>query len=458
MIEFGTYSEIEDQLDKCYSQEKKEILETVLSMRRSLANRNANNIWGNGFTFETSNEQLKKQFKKIDRNNRLIDLFHFAEQQKSLYGRTVITFNKNKGGDIMLNVCDPYFYNQVGRVFVTEVLAVVFQRVVTDTKHYYLKSTYDTKKVVNEWYEEGVGGDLVIYDAWQNIPEQYQVVRVWEHNLGFLPLMESTNYPFRLASWNRQFYTFLSDWANSQFLEPIFCDILTNFRKEIFYCHSRIMMENVNQELIDKIAKSYGGRRFDIGDFIITSDYNNTKVYATPGVADFTKYTSAMDAIMDFYCKFANSSRFSEGGGAQKTSSEANQSRSSTMETIQQKITHAESDYSILIAKMLAIYGDFDYFADNWDFQFKIAGNVQREETVFLDNIIKQVNLGTMSLVEAIASLRNVDQETAQLLFEQIQKFNEANDLITSLTEQEEEDLDFEGSSKQQEGGRPADE
>lgn len=217
-------------------------------------------------------------------------------------------------------------------------------------------------------------------------------------------------------------------------------------------------MENVNQELIDKIAKSYGGRRFDIGDFIITSDYNNTKVYATPGVADFTKYTSAMDAIMDFYCKFANSSRFSEGGGAQKTSSEANQSRSSTMETIQQKITHAESDYSILIAKMLAIYGDFDYFADNWDFQFKIAGNVQREETVFLDNIIKQVNLGTMSLVEAIASLRNVDQETAQLLFEQIQKFNEANDLITSLTEQEEEDLDFEGSSKQQEGGRPADE
>lgn len=165
MIEFGTYSEIEDQLDKCYSQEKKEILETVLSMRRSLANRNANNIWGNGFTFETSNEQLKKQFKKIDRNNRLIDLFHFAEQQKSLYGRTVITFNKNKGGDIMLNVCDPYFYNQVGRVFVTEVLAVVFQRVVTDTKHYYLKSTYDTKKVVNEWYEEGVGGDLVIYDA-----------------------------------------------------------------------------------------------------------------------------------------------------------------------------------------------------------------------------------------------------------------------------------------------------
>lgn len=456
MIEFSNYSELEQQFDDCYSRDKQEELQTIMSMRRSLAKRNANNIWGNGFNFESDIDALKTAFNRVNRKNRLIDLFYAAEEQKSLYGRAVFTINKTEEGEVMINLCDPYFFNAVGKVFVQETIAVVYQRFISDTYNFFLKTTYTTKKVVNEWFTSKDGGaTMMVWDKWEEIPKQWRVVKEWNHNLGFLPCMEVTNYPFRLASWNLNWYTFLADWANSAFLEPIFVDVIVNFRKEINFMHSRLAITNANQEMIDTIKKSYGGGRFDMGDYIIQTE-TGAQVTPTAGNIDFTRYTQAMDSIMDFYYKFSNSSKFSEGGGAQKSSAEASQSRNTTMETIQQKITHIENNYTIFIAKLIAIEDEsFKYFEDNWDFQFKVNGNIQREDTVYLDNIIKQVNLGTMSLIEAISSLRNIDQHTAELIFDKINKFNEENDIMTSMSGMDMEDgSGFEGSSPQQEGGR----
>mgnify|MGYP002507123683 CR=1 FL=1 len=454
MIEYGTYSELEEIIDKgCNIARKEEIL-VVMSMRQSLARRNANNIWGNGFNFESDIDALKTTFNKINRQNRLIDLFYAAEEQKSLYGRAVFTINKTEGGEVKVNLCDPYFFNAVGKVFVDESLAVVYQRFISDTYHFYLRTTYTTEKVTNEWFsKDDAEGKLVVWDKWEEIPKQWRVVKEWKHNLGYVPVMEVTNYPFRTITWSMINYTFLADWVNSSFLEPIFLDTLINFRKEINYCHSRLAITNATQDIIDTIKKSYGGGRINMDDYIIQTE-TGANVHPTAGNIDFTRYTQAMDSIMDFYYKFSNTSKFSEGGGAQKSSAEASQSRSNTMETIRQKITHIENNYTVFIAKLLGVFDPkFNYFKDNWDFQFKVNGNIQREDTVYLDNIIKQVNLGTMSLVEAIGYLRNIDTHSAELIFNKIKDFNEKNDVMTSMSAMGDDD-DFEGSSPQTEGGR----
>lgn len=435
-----------------------ERVKVSLSLRNSLAQRNSNNIWGNGFVFDSKNEKLIKAFKKLDKNNRLNQLFYYAQIQKSLYGRAIITINKNSGGDIMLNIVDPYYFSQVGRVFVTETLAVIWQRFVLDNYHFYLKSTYDTEKVVNEWYQESenkMDEIQLIYDAEKVIPKQFQVPKVWHHNLGFVPILETFNYPYRSTLWQAAMFNFieLADWFNCYFLEDTFFDTLKNLEKEINFCHSRILIDGMNQKDIENILTANKiNPKIKLGDYIIASDVG-AKISPVAGIGDFTKYTNAMNEIMDFYFKFSNSSRFSDGGGAQKTSGEVAQSRNNTVETIHQKITNNEYDFTILIAKSLAAMGEMDYFADDYEFSFKINGNIQKDDTVYLDNIIKQVNLGTMSIQEAIAQLRNVDYNTADTIYQEIKKFNEKNDIMTSNSLGS-MDLGFEGSSKQQEGGR----
>ena len=452
MISLETQLELDAYMEKHFGGIDAKRAKICMSMRENLAQRNANNVWGNGFKFNSEDEKLIKAFKRIDKNNKLKSLFQFCEWMKSIYGRAIITLNKDKGGEVRFNITNPYFFNQVGKIFVTETVAVIYQRYIVDSKHFYLKTTYDTKKVVNEWYEQTGEKEVLIYDVESTIPKQFQVEKVWEHNLGFLPLVEFFNYPFRNVNYNMYQFDFLADWANSEFLEPIFSDVLLNFQKEINYCHSRIVLENVSQQTIDNLKKHTVSKDVNLGDFLIDGE-TGSRATAIPGNADFTTYTNALNDIMDLYYKFANSSRFSEGGGAQKTSAEVNQTRSVSTETIRQKITHAERDCTELIAKALAIMGEIDYFED-YSFQFEINGNIQRDDTVYLDNVIKQVNLGTMSMQEAIANLRNVDMQVAKSIFESIQDFNEEHEIVTqnSMSGMELEG-DYQGSSP--DGGRP---
>lgn len=452
MIEVTSYSELEDLFKKTKDSKELERIKTIMSMRETLARRNANNIWGNGFVFNSGEKDLNNKFEEFNKRNRLNDLFHYAENIKSLYGRVVITMNKNKSGHIMLGISDPWFYAQVGKVFVTETLAVIWQRVITDQKHFFLRSEYTTEYVKNNWYEEGAGKYQLVWDVEKQIPKALQVEHQWNHHLGFIPLLETFNYPYRNLIWNQyQFYQ-LADWYNCEFLEDTFFEILWNLKKEVKICHSRVAVENATQELINKLNQ--GGAQVELGDYIIQTDVGS-RVTAVAGIGDFTKYTNAMDAIMDFYFKFSNSSKFSEGGGAQKTTGEVAQSRNNTIETIRQKITHNQMDYTQLIAKCLIAEGaNFEYESE-YPFEFKINGNIQKDDTVYLDNIIKQVNLGTMSIQEAIAELRNTNLTKSKEIFDEIQKFNEDNNIMTSNSAMSMDfENDYEGSSKQQEGGR----
>lgn len=448
MINYGTWTKWEQVRDKNQKEIEDRKLQCISSMRGSLALRNANNIWGNGFVFNSEEENIVKIFNAFDKRNRLKDLFHYAETIKSQLGRVIITMNKTPRG-IMLNIADPHYYNGVGKSFVSETLSVLFQRVVTDNRTFILKSTYTTEYVENEWFNED--GKTLIYDVEAEIPKQFRVEKRWNHNLGFLPLLESFNYPFRTIFYNQFNFEELTDWWHCSFLEELFFDIKENLRKEINYCHSRIAIENATQEILEQLNQNGG----DLGDYIISTDVGS-KATAIAGVGDFIKYTNAMNEVMDFYYKFSNSSKFSEGGGAQKSSTEAATARSSTVETITQKITHNESDYTQLIAKCLIAEGANFTFEEDYPFQFEINGNIQKDDTVYLDNIIKQVNLGTMSMVEAIANLRNLNQIEAQQIFDSIKEFNEENEMITSMSGGafEEEGDNFEGSSPQREGGR----
>lgn len=427
----------------------------IRNMRNYLAKRNSTIIWGNGYILESDDEKMSDFFNKYQRDNRLLELFFWLEETISKYGRAIITINKTKDGEYKLNVPDSRFLNVVAKSFYTEDLAVVWQRVVQDTTHWFIKSTYDKFKVVNEIYYKQQGGTLQAYDKNIPLPKEAQVPREWIHNFGFVPVVEIANFPNKewdpnFIMWNRQ-----TDWYNSIAFESLFIQAYNDFKIELALCHSRIGIENGTQQMIQDLQRQltdWDGER-DVLNNIIFSTPAGSKIVVQKGVSDFQSYTNALEFIMDFYCKFSNSSRFSEGGGAQKTTQEVKINRSAQIEAITTKISLRELKYSELLAKLFACYGLMKYDEQKWPFSFKVNGNIQKEETVFLDNIIKQVNLGTMSMVEAISKLRNLPKQRAEEIFNEIKDFNEDNEIMTSIMGG---DLDFElGESGKV--GRPPD-
>lgn len=449
---------IEQLQNQCKQRRRK--AQIIFSMRDFLAKKNANLIWGGDYTFE-SDDKILTTFNRFAKNNRLPQLLKFVERELSLHGRVIIVMNKNKKGDIMLNIANPFFYTAIGKVFVNEELAVIWQRIIIGSGTYFVKSVYDTEKCVNTIYD--TQNQVVVFDQVRDIKE-LGIEPVWYHNLGFVPVMEITNYPliqYSTTVFLPAMYECVSDWYSASFFEQTFYEFWKNLNKEVAFCHSRVGVENANQQLIEQLRNStkLEGEFEDtsiLGDYFIETE-TGAKIQAIPGVGDFTKYTNAMNEIMDFYFKFANSSRFSEGGGAQKTSAEANQSKSVQIETMEAKIKHREYEYSILFAKVLAFYNVVNYDDEKWPFQFKITGNVPRQENAFVDLILKQVNAGLMSLPEAIAQLRGIALKDAEIIFDRIKEFNEENDVMVSTIAPELDEFDLGGRPTKEEGNNNGD-
>lgn len=408
-------------------------------MRGYLAKRNSTIIWGNGFIFNSDNEELEKFVNKFVRDYRLNEMFFYIEEKLSKYGRCLITLNQTQDGEIKPNLTDNMYLNQVAKSFYSEDLAVVWQRIHHDQSNYWIKSTYDRQKCVNDVYDME-NRKIVVFDAAIDILRENRLEKVWNHNLGFVPVVEIPNYPqlepmFATNNWNE-----CTDWWNAQMFELLYYQAYLDFKKELALCHSRIGLEQIPQQvyqdleekLIRQSEMDEQEKAYTLSDIIIETGVGG-KATIISGNGDFTKYADAMDSIMDAYCKFANSARFSEGGNAQKSTQEIKTTRSAQVEAINSKILLRETKYSEFFAKILAANKKIAY-DDEWNFTFKINGNIQKEETLILDNIIKQVNMGSMSMVEAISKLRNIPLSRAQEIFDEIKEFNEANDIITNTS------------------------
>lgn len=422
-------------------------------MRRYLAKRNSTIIWGSGIVFESQDEKLTSFFNDYYRKQQILPLMVWTEELLSRYGRVIITISKTRDGKYKLNLTDPVFLNAVGKSFFTEELAVVWQRFVYDNQNFWVKSTYTKQYCKNEIFVGDETNKIRIFDQTETLPKECQVEPVWHHNLGFIPLVEITNFPNLAWMGANVAYNEQTDWYNGILFESLYYQAFTDFRKELILNHSRIGIENATQQQIQAIEKSFKG----IENQDILKDYTintnpGSKVTVIPGVGDFGSYTNAMDTIMDFYCKFANSSRFSDGGGAQKSTQEVKTTRSAQVEAINTKITLRELKWTEIFAKFFSCYKLMDYHSEDLPFTFKINGNIQKDETILLDGVIKQVNLGTMSIVEAIAALRKISLKDAEAIFEKIQEFNSENDLLTSMMGMD--DLDS-GDGQTPQGGKP---
>ncbi|MGL5204730.1 MAG: phage portal protein, partial [Metamycoplasmataceae bacterium] len=369
-----------------------------VNMRNILAKKFSNSIWGQGFIFDTDNEKIKKAFNSIDRTNDLLTLFSFVEREISVNGRSILVIDKTKDGKFVINLANPHFFSGIGMAIVTPELAVFYQRFVIGQSNYIVKSTYDKVKCVNELYG-GEGQELIVLDATAKLAE-IGLVPVWHHNLGFVPVVQITNIPIRQYQFNNEQFQELADWYYAQNFETQMFDAFINLQKEIWYLHSRIGVENAPQDFIQKLKASMnsigGSLSMDyqsLFDDVLIETEMGAKITFMPGQGDFSKYADLMNSTMDMYFKFASTSRFSEGGGAQKTVAETGNARSDLIESINQKMLLRERSYTTLLRQLFCAMSVMGWDDDD-DFTFKINGNLVEDMTTKIDNLIKEVQIG----------------------------------------------------------------
>lgn len=229
--------------------------------------------------------------------------------------------------------------------------------------------------------------------------------------------------------------------------------------KELNYNHARISIEDADQKTIERFNNAVIGNSTDIitnteltGDLIIQTD-QGSKVNFQSGASDHTKYVQAMESVLDLYFKFGNASRISEGGGAQKTAMETSQSRGNLIEFLNQKIINRENIYGDMINKLLIANGIIPNNPYEKPFHFEIPGNISEDNTSKVDNLIKQVQVGSMSIPEMISKMDNTSITKAKEKFQEVKDFNEENDIITMLSVGGGANVEDMGGDD--EGGRP---
>lgn len=398
------------------------------NMREALARKISLTIWGEGYLFQTDNKKIGDIFKKVEFLNQLEQTLSYVERNCSMYGRAIITINKTKTGEYMLNVADPFYFSGVGKVFVHPQLAVIWQKFVVDNKHFLIESKYDTQKVVNYVYTEQGEKRIRVLGQESYILNKLRIEKEWVHNLGFVPVVEFANIPnFNTRMLNDGYYK-LTDWFPAVQFEKTAWIVKKNLEKEMEYCHSRIAVENATQNFIDKITRNMSVVH---NDLIINTDTGG-EVKFMQGNGDYLKYTQTLEHLFDFYFKLAGQSRFSEGGGAQKTVAETASIRTGMIEQTKQKIRLRQNQVKDLLRKLFACYGvikNYWEFKDNEEFNFRINGNILKDENQWVDTQTKLIQLGVKTEIDLIQDIYNIPKEDAERKFESNKDWLEQNSM-----------------------------
>lgn len=400
----------------------KDLIQMRLNLRDTIARRWAQNIWGSGYVFQHADKQINEVFNEFAIKNKLLTQMTYIERMLSSYGRVLVTLNETETGDIMLNVAPPYYLANVARTFCTPTLAVVYQTFNHDQNAYVIKSTYTLQRVTHEIFTNNEEtNEIELLGDSGKILKELKIKSSYPNKLGFIPVVEFTNIAFTPISWDIWVFVQLADWYNAYRFEENIYDILYNFKKELYLNHTRIAGTSGSQSFYQKFNEALSqGNNF--ADFFISTD-NGDSVKIMNGTGDFTHYTKSLNDLIDVYFKFCGLSKFSEGGGAQKTQSETASIRSNLVETTQSKIVLREKQWGELIYKVLK----WKLGKDVFDFEFSIPGNILKDETQEIDNKIKLIQEGAMSTIDLIQYVFKISKQEAQEKFKEIQEFNKEN-------------------------------
>ena len=358
-------------------------------------------------------EKLNKDWKKIERFNKFSKILEANEYDLSYDGFKIITVEKVKD-NVLLTQNDNNFFSKVATFQqISEISAVIWKKTIIDNLSWAIKELWDNKRVVREWY---LNNEKVILENLDvPIPDEFRLPKIWNHNLGILPLKLFLNKN-RNITHLMEYYE-LSDTSTSDTKIKALNLFANQELKEAVVNTTKIFGTASSTQLKD-LEKAYGndaGAHLMLGQMLFNVSQGgenspNKHVEILQGNPAFEKYILAQeDALRQIW----RAAGYTYMTGQESTSSNAETLYANAFDirTTKKKKTTRQADYSDLILKCLIVNKSITVEEwENGDIEviFNIKENAVQTPNQITDNAIKLIEAGLISKARGLMEIQQL--------------------------------------------------
>lgn len=364
-------------------------------------------------------ENLKKEWEKIERFNKFPQLLERNEYDLSYYGFKILTIDKTASGQILIMENDPTYFSKVSTIQqISEIEAVVYKRVYIDQSQWAVKELWDTEKVVRTWFLNN--NEVHVEELKNEIPYELRLNPIEYHHLGILPvkLFLNKNRNIRLLTEYQELAdTFtvreqiraLNLYANQQVKEA-----LLNITK---------VFGNFDTATLKKLENKLGNNGLEVQQLklLLSELFIEVKQQGDTGSSGkmveilqanpaFEKYILAKEDALRHIWRGAGYT-YNVAGEQTNSNAETLYANAYDIRTTKKKKTTRQYDYSDLIAKSLIAAGVLkwdDYVSGEVQIIFNIKENAVQTPNQIIDAELKLIDLGLKSKARALMKIEQL--------------------------------------------------
>ena len=456
-----------------------------VNVPRIISNYKTRLYMGRGIEFKHNNPELHEYWHKIEQLNNFAEFMFIVNRMVSECGGAIVSISRNINGDPLVNVANPYYAQGVEQSYCSSDIAVIIESTFIDNSLHLIRSVYDNEKIVRTLWSDRGKDQVNIFEFVSRLPKEKQLdfgtydkkhnAYVLYHNMGvvpcelilnkpfkqFFPMFFSNIYyqsPFKVNSSVDYSYASMCDTANCEGLILQLQNIYTQLNKLIILDKPRITVSNVNQATWNEIQRESQGDAF-FNDLVFrvggTGGLNSgasINVMSPTNSLDHYQNQIVSTWIDIFKCCGLS---YQTQSGTQKTAQESTNSFSGSVEELNYLRTFLTRQWIKVIQKMFLIANKDLGDSKEWSFQTK--KNIITDESNKLDNLIKELQIGTKTPIDIISIVEGLDYDNAKQVYEVNNQWFKDNDYPIAVKDPAKGVSGVKGSNVDK-GGRPTNE
>ncbi len=407
-----------------------------------IARHSTNLLFGNGIVFESVEESEKRQkefetgkaITKKDKvqvwiedfsvTNRLEEFMRTNSYWLSKKGRTIATIVPMKDSSYKIELADPNAANQIGKSIITETVAIIYKRPIKDNGSYLIREEWTTTKVTRTVTFNGDKTSISNVNAL--LPADQQIKAVWNHNLGFLPLVEFRNKELDAYTYGYQAlqhdFTLISDTGA---VKPLISQvqIINQIKVKELYKNVTRIIGNIDDQTLKGLSSNSERINYLLNDLLVKVSNDNpdkaAMVEVMMGDPKLLSYDTSIEAIRTQIWHGSGYS-YKASDEVMKTATETLHASSMDYRTTKMKRDYLNKKYRELFSKLLVADELMDGIYDELPFSFSINDNDHISPKDKIGQIEKDLELGLTSKIRAIADRFDLNMVEARVRYEEI--------------------------------------
>ncbi len=333
-------------------------------------------LCGQGVTIESENEGIETFLKDTLKRNNFDDLMLQMTDDCNYYGRIIVVVEK-RGEHFYFNYVTPELFQNVSKFEIDEFRAEILNRKVIGLQTFFCREIYTTTQVIrNITVFNKDSNEAMPYDVGKHgeLPEEFKLPSVTNHNLGFVPLIEFTNQPSRgkVIAKGGVLEGLADDYAVAS-MAPLINNLIRQLYKEAILGKTKLA-GNFDESTI----RSRGGIESMIeADAIIETrgGPGSQSIATTGGTFDGMKWADTIKDLVNQYFKGCGySSPYPKE--SQQTEAESLYSKDDNQRTTAVKRRRWTEGLNDLFSKMLVYKGLMASLDAEREFKIEIKENV----------------------------------------------------------------------------------